>query len=82
MSPRRLQDSLKEICAPTHVGHYYEVISLPKVLTMTFNWRKDRRSNEIADLETLFHQDEGKYEEALKVLESTASYSCFEGDLS
>ena len=81
MSDKSLKNVLDAFSAPTHVGHYYEILSLPQTLMVTLNWRKTPQdARKTVDLEELYRTDpHGKYIEALKLLEKSGSYDSFEG---
>ena len=82
MSDKSLKLVLDAFCDPTHVGHWYGILSVPEILILTLNWRKSAfDDNNMTILEELYRSDpEGKGLEALKVLEKTGSYDSFHGN--
>ena len=80
MSSSSLPVALNAICEPTHKGHWYEILHSPRCLMATLSWRKSSTSGETVSLEKLYKTDMPKYEEALRVMQDTGSYDCFEGN--
>ena len=77
-----LKNSLDAMFDPLSTGHFFDIQSLPRFLSIELNWRLmpvEEEENSELDIETHILEESDEYINALKILEETQSMACFHG---
>ena len=78
-----LKQSLDTNFDPLSTGHFFDIQSLPRFLSIELNWRllpsEDDATSEV-DVEKHIEEASEEYMAALKILRETQSMTCFHGN--